>query len=47
MDKKKNEIRYTSGSIEDLAMNKKIVDVLEGTLPAFTVRDKKYIRKKK
>ncbi len=46
MDKKKNEIRYTSGSIEDPATNKKIVDILEGTLPAFTVRDRKYIRKK-
>lgn len=46
MDKKKNEIRYESGSIEDIAINKRIVDILEGTLPAFTVRDKKYIRSK-
>lgn len=46
MDKKKNEIRYESGSIEDVAINKRIVDILEGTLPAFTVRDKKYIRSK-
>jgi len=47
MDKTKNEIRYTSGSIENPVINKRIVDILEGTLPAFTVRDKKYIRKKK
>lgn len=46
MDKKKNEIRYESGSIEDITINKRIVDILEGTLPAFTVRDKKYIRNK-
>jgi len=45
MDKKKNEIRYTSGSIEDREINKKIVDVLEGTLPAFTKRDRSYIRR--
>jgi len=44
MDKKRNEIRYISGSIEDLEINKKIVDILEGTLPAFTARDKSYIR---
>ena len=45
MDKKKSEIRYVSGSIENYEMNKKIVDILEGTLPAFTVRDRSYIRK--
>lgn len=45
MDKVKNEIRYESGSIEDPAINRRIVDILEGTLPAFTTRDKKYIRK--
>jgi len=35
MDKKNNEIRYESGSIESIEMNKRIVDVLEGTMPAF------------
>jgi predicted ATPase len=44
MNKKKNEIRYESGSIENLHMNNKIVDVLEGTMPAFTKRDEKYLR---
>ena len=44
MDKKKNEIRYVTGSIENPAMNEKITDILEGTLPAFDNRDKKYIR---
>lgn len=45
MDKKTNEIRYVSGSIENPDINKRIVDVLEGTLPAFDIRDSKYIRK--
>ncbi|MDP9210656.1 MAG: hypothetical protein M3N27_01535 [Thermoproteota archaeon] len=45
MNKKTNEIRYISGSIENPTLNKKIVDVLEGTLPAFDIRDSKYIRK--
>lgn len=44
MNKTNNEIRYESGSIENIQINKRIVDILEGTLPAFTVRDKKYIR---
>lgn len=37
-----NEVVYTSGSIENLDMNVKIVDVLEGTRPAFDKRDSKY-----
>lgn len=45
MDKKNNEVRYISGSMENPLINKKIVDILEGTLPAFSARDKKYIRK--
>ncbi|KND50677.1 MAG: ATPase involved in DNA repair [Parcubacteria bacterium C7867-001] len=45
MDKKKSEVKYVSGSIEDSDINKKIVDILEGTLPAFTVRDRSYIRR--
>lgn len=44
MNKKKSRIRYTFGSIENPEMNKKASDVLEGTLPAFDVRDEKYIR---
>ncbi len=43
MDKKdKNLIKYTSGAIENPSINEKIVDVLEGTEPAFTVRKSKY-----
>ena len=45
MDKKLNQIRYSSGSIENPETNKRVVDVLEGTMPAFKTRDKKYIRK--
>ncbi len=44
MNKKKNEIRYESGSIENPNINKKIVDILEGTMPAFTKRDEKYLK---
>jgi len=44
MNKKTNEIRYSSGSIENPIMNKEIVDVLEGTLPAFQNRDRKYFK---
>src|SRR6185312_14863460 len=39
-----NRIIYTSGSIEDLAINRRILDVLEGTRPAFDNRDGKYYR---
>ena len=37
-----NEVCYLSGSIENPEMNKKIVDILEGTRPAFDKRDAKY-----
>jgi ABC-type lipoprotein export system ATPase subunit len=37
-----NRILYTSGAIENPEINKHIVDVLEGTRPAFDVRDAKY-----
>ena len=37
-----NEVIYFSGSIENSEMNKKILDVLEGTRPAFSKRDSKY-----
>lgn len=43
LDKKdRNKITYTSGSIEHPLINQKIVDVLEGTRPAFENRDSKY-----
>lgn len=43
MDKKNdNAITYTSGAIENPEINRMIVDVLEGTKPAFTVRESKY-----
>lgn len=45
MNKQTNEIRYTSGSIENPIINKNILDVLEGTLPAFQKRDHKYLKK--
>ena len=38
-----NEVRYISGSIEDPLINRKIVDILEGTRPAFDKRDAKYL----
>ena len=34
---------YDSGSIESPAINKAIVDILEGTMPAFKNRDSKYL----
>jgi ABC-type lipoprotein export system ATPase subunit len=37
-----NRITYTTGTIENPAINHHIVDVLEGTRPAFDVRDAKY-----
>lgn len=42
-DRKNNsKITYTSGSIESPLINQKVVDVLEGTMPAFDNRKKKY-----
>lgn len=40
----KNTVKFHSGAIEDEVMNKAIVNILEGTLPAFNNRDSKYIR---
>ncbi|HXB64818.1 MAG TPA: AAA family ATPase [Solirubrobacteraceae bacterium] len=37
-----NRVTYTSGAIEDPTMTRLIVDVLEGTKPAFDIRDAKY-----
>ena len=43
MDKSSNEIRYFSGSIENPNINRRIIDILEGTMPAFRKRDDAYI----
>ena len=40
---KGNEVTYLSGAIEDPIINEKIIDVLEGTRPAFDKRDAKYL----
>jgi len=39
----KNEISYLAGAIESEEINKKIIEVLEGTMPAFTNRKTKYM----
>jgi ABC-type lipoprotein export system ATPase subunit len=38
-----NSVTYISGSIEDPTINARIVDILEGTRPAFDKRDDKYL----
>lgn len=43
MNKSKNEISYISGSIENNEIRKKVIDVLEGTMPAFDLRKMKYL----
>ncbi len=45
---KENEYKfeYTSGSIENRVINKKIVQVLEGAMPAFNKRKRKYYEEK-
>jgi ABC-type lipoprotein export system ATPase subunit len=43
IDKKnKNKFSYESGSIENPNINKRIVEILEGTMPAFDKRKLKY-----
>lgn len=42
LDKRNNEFCYTSGSIENLLIKNKVVDILEGTEPAFNLRKLKY-----
>lgn len=43
MDKEKgNAVEYVTGSIENPSINKHLLDVLEGTRPAFHNRDSKY-----
>jgi ATPase subunit of ABC transporter with duplicated ATPase domains len=45
LDKADNyRMSYTSGAIESPAINKAIVDILEGTMPAFKNRDSKYLQ---
>lgn len=39
-----NRIEYLSGAIENPVINQKIIDILEGTMPAFNNRDSKYFR---
>lgn len=43
MDKNTHCITYTSGAIEDEEIKKCVVDVLEGTMPAFDLRRRKYV----
>ena len=44
LDKKDNyRMKYLSGGIENPKINKAIVGVLEGTMPAFDNRDSKYL----
>ena len=43
MDKQNgHRVSYTSGAIENPAINKCLLDILEGTRPAFDNRDGKY-----
>lgn len=42
MDKENLEIKYTYGSIENPTIKTKIIDVLEGTMPAFSKRKNIY-----
>lgn len=44
MDKDKYQISYISGSIENSNTRQHVVDVLEGTMPAFELRRKKYFK---
>jgi ABC-type lipoprotein export system ATPase subunit len=39
-----NRVTYETGAIENPQMNRRLVDVLEGTRPAFDDRDDKYLR---
>ena len=40
-----NVVSFDSGAIEDPIINKHVVDILEGTYPAFHNRDCKYMEK--
>ncbi|MBC1574539.1 hypothetical protein HB900_08690 [Listeria booriae] len=43
IDKKNSTINYVTGSIEDEQFNLNLIDILEGTQPAFNLRERKYI----
>lgn len=43
MDKNEHNIKYISGAIEDEIIKKSVVDILEGTMPAFDLRKRKYV----
>ena len=44
LDKKDNyRMHYLSGALENPVINKAVVDILEGTRPAFDKRDEKYL----
>lgn len=42
MDKNSFSITYEAGAIEDPIIKNRVIDVLEGTMPAFDLRRKKY-----
>ena len=42
IDKSSSSIRYEAGSIEDPRIKEHVIDVLEGTMPAFDLRKRKY-----
>lgn len=42
MNKSAHSIEYSSGAIEDTETKEHVVDVLEGTMPAFVLRQRKY-----
>ena len=43
MNKNTHEITYLSGAIEDQEIKQNVVDILEGTMPAFDLRRRKYV----
>jgi len=45
IDKSSNSIQYESGSIENPTIKKHVIDVLEGTMPAFDLRKNKYFER--
>ena len=40
---KKNTVIYESGSLENPKINKRVTDILEGTMKSFRIRDNRYI----
>ena len=43
MDKNTHTISYSAGAIEDDEIKNNVVDILEGTMPAFDLRRRKYV----